>query len=256
MSLFSITFSSSETGEDYSDEQNNSSVLNDPIPLPSPIRTPKRTIKTYRDMTSNDQTAMQSVRSCEKPRSGKILMKIKRQSKTKLNGTRLYFAGFCNNEQCYLSKAKSITCSQIPITHEKEIHLRNKTSDGLLINSNNCDFILQKNGENQNELLRIHFYIPHSRDESDRLMEIQFMDHANHISKIESLEIIDHTLLGDDAVKSVKNAILGIRSENTPLIVIKKVSKDELIINSYLRLPTLILFSLGVASFIGKKPTK
>lgn len=251
MSLYTITFDSTDT--ESSDAAPNISDESESEDLPSLV-SPQKKPKVFRSMRIiMDAAEMPKTQSKEKPLVTNI--EVVREKKVKVNGTRIFFKAFHNNKQIFLAKAKHAGSKQIPITSDTEIHLKNQNMYDVMTENNSTDFTLVDRAT-QEHLLWIQFGAKTQSDEL-RKMFVTFLAACNIPKKLTSVpmkrKIKD--IEGKMCKASVKNSLLEDENGNE-VMTIRKVAKNRLNIEIVTGAEAIWLFAIGIAAFLGRKPTQ
>ena len=194
---------------------------------------------------------------------GTRTIKVFRIKKNTLSGIHLYFRGVIEakkgkEKQAFLAKAKSFNSQLIPITDSKTIHLKDKESLAMIeMESENSEFTVFGNLKKKEHYLSVKFIIPKVEHDSTRRMHVTFLGLTDIPSPIVSSPITSISgYEGKYMKRSIKNTILIDEKTQNSIISIRKVHNDQLEIDTHYDIPSLWLFSLGVISFLGKKPTR
>ncbi|OHS93262.1 hypothetical protein TRFO_40417 [Tritrichomonas foetus] len=274
MSLFNISFDTDSDSKSDS-KRNNDAIKKIPNQTPKPKteenksvsnsdqnmskKSPRTPTRTVRYVTKEDEILSTPKKPVPLAPDGLITIKIVREKRTKIGGTRLYFTGYQNSDHLYLAKAKKQNSKLIPITDSNKIHLRNKERSLAMLemDNENSDFLLYENGPVKHHLMVVKFNAPKLEFDGMRKMHITFIGHTDLPSPVVSLPLTSVAPYeGRYMMYSIKNAVLVDDSTKTPIITIRKTKSKQLEIDTHFDIPKLWLFGLGIASFLGKKPTK
>lgn len=199
---------------------------------------------------------LKKVRSYVKLEKDKFIsLRIVREKKTKLNGVRQYFKCYDNGSLMFSSKAKTSGSREIPISYGSEVHLSTGSKDALLLNTeNNTRFVLKNIKQDKIELV-VHFELPRKDLDGTKRTRVSFYGSESLAFDLISSVVTDTpTFGGKYRTFSVKNSNLVNEENGDMLVVIRKVDKGILEIDSLLQLSQIQLFALGISSFLGKVP--
>ena len=102
----------------------------------------------------------------------------------------------------------------------------------------------------------VKFTLPKDQLDGSRKMHVTFLGKTDVPSPLISLPISSVSgYEGRYMIYSIKNAVIVDVKNRTTIITIRKTGSKELQIDTHYDLPPLWLFGLGIASFLGKKPT-
>jgi hypothetical protein len=184
-------------------------------------------------------------------------MVVLRKKRIRINGMRSFFRCGFGGEEMFVAKMKHMGSRTIPIACGDKIHLgccRNYAGM-LVIENSRTDFTLKEFAETMRPLLAVQYGAKMARNEG-RKVRLTFPGDCNLPCPLTAREMSYCELmkLGDE-LGSSKNTIFGDEKGKVTMIV-RKLGKDILEVVSELKLPPLWLFSIGIASFLGRKPRK
>lgn len=105
-------------------------------------------------------------------------------------------------------------------------------------------------------IMVIKFTIPRDHFDGTRKVHIALLTKTDVPSPLVSLPVTSISgYEGRYMIYSIKNSIIVDEKTKTPIITIRKTGSKELEIDTHFDLPPLWLFGLGIASFLGKKPS-
>jgi hypothetical protein len=243
-SLYTITFDSdpdpSLDDEDVADPSNPSSPIKG-MPNRLPIR------RLHGLPTRQPQNHITSTEP----------ITIVRVRQVKVNGVRLVFEGYQGSNRLFTGKAKHFDSSTIPISRGSEIHLASpQTHIAFLVMKNDlADFTLIEGGPTQTHSLVVQFSASRTMAEGQRRTRLTFLADFTLPSPLDSVpataSVWGHRL----PLNSIKNTVLA-NEDGEPLITVRKTAKDRIDLDSRLKLDPLHLFGIGIAIFVGRRPTR
>ena len=187
---------------------------------------------------------------------------ITRKKVLKANGTRLFFSYTTSrSSEIYIAKAKHDFSEEIPICSGDTIHLSSSSFDGKLISKEGRSRFSLVNMAGI-PILDVSFNIARTKYDGARRMAVYLYPTESTEEKIPlplSLTSKPTTSLPQFESLfrkiSVKNAFLGIDDddEDRCFISIRKTAKNEIKVDSILKLPDIQIFALAIASFLGKE---
>ncbi|EAX97804.1 hypothetical protein TVAG_157890 [Trichomonas vaginalis G3] len=175
---------------------------------------------------------------------------VTRETKMRINGKSIYFVMKQNNSTVYAAKYKQ-KFDIIPIFRDLEnTHFHSKATDYVInIGKGNHDFSLRTKTRIGRELLSIRYFTQY--DFLARSSILTFFSISNSDPfKLVSLNYVKTKFEKNFPTKSVKNAIYCQKNENDPIILVKKVGKNELIIQNSMNIDPIYPFALAISAFL------
>lgn len=170
-----------------------------------------------------------------------------------------------------VNSASSCMDSQLSINNNNNSNLSFKSSEEITNtspNNVNSTSVFHLSSINSNaasnlstpvaprHLMVVKFTLPKDQLDGSRKMHVTFLGKTDVPSPLISLPISSVSgYEGRYMIYSIKNAVIVDVKNRTTIITIRKTGSKELQIDTHYDLPPLWLFGLGIASFLGKKPT-
>jgi hypothetical protein len=182
---------------------------------------------------------------------------IVRSRHVKVNGVRFCFAGYQSNNRLFSAKAKHFDSSTIPISTGSEIHLSCPGNHiGFLEMKNElADFTLVEVGVRQSHSLVVQFSASRIPQEGQRRTRLTFLADFSLPSPLDSVPLSPAVWGDRQPINSIKNTVLA-NENGEAMITVRKTGKDRIEIQSRLKIGSLQLFGIGIAIFLGRRPTR
>lgn len=211
------------------------------------------------DQSQNDPIlSTKSLENQENPQIAIYL--ITREKKTHINGTRLFFNFFVNEQHIYTAKCKTKKAHHVYIMKGDNAHLGSEADAIILIGNKSSDFSLREKRDLGSEILTIRILPPRTTADTSRKMTVSFFSPLNGTPKkiftkcpgLNHNGKIEHDFEGKFAIESIKNAVLVAKHDGPKMMFIRKTGDDSIEIEAYFKHVELWIFAIGIASFLSK----
>ena len=184
------------------------------------------------------------------------IYRMARESSINFRGKRTFFTFFNLSEQLFTAKYKSGN-DIIPIAKGSSVHVDGPMDACIIIGNKEMDFALRLNSKNGDEIFTVRFSPP-DVDEIHRKMICNFFQNIqgyptrlfSRQPTVESLGKFTFDFGGRFHLNSVKNAVLYEKKKLDNLVWIRKTGENVLEIEVSIDLDPLIIFTMGISSFI------
>lgn len=181
---------------------------------------------------------------------------ISRESKIHLTGRTLIFRFSENGKQMYKAVLKGKNVAGFPIYKEDST----EQTHYMQMGNNTADFSLHEQTEYGDELISIRFKPQETSADTHRKMAVAIFKPLENapvrlLSKLPGLDQDGKPFFdfeGRFSIESVKNAILIDRQYGPTLVMIRKAGEDVIEIEVRFPHDPIIIFALGIASFLTK----
>lgn len=185
---------------------------------------------------------------------------VKRETKTHINGRRLFFNLYKGEEQIYTAKCKTKNAHHVYIMKGNEVHIKSTADAVILVGNDGCDFSLRKKEDLGDEILTVRILPPKTSADTTRRMSVCFFERIPGTPKkifskkptVNPDGKIEHDFNGRFAIGSIKNAVLVSKPEGPNLLYIRKTGNNEIEIEPRFNHDDLWILALGIASFLSR----
>ena len=290
-SLFTITFSSSDSSSEEPPEEpikpkpptrlkpavrrlspRSNSPQPDPEPKPEPESEPEQPQSQMDEKQTEEESAKvangdadAALEGDKPPPAAKVTYHVIRKTSRGLKGKRVHFQLVQDEQPLLHTKIKSDAPDTMFIAKGTDMHFSGSEFEGVILaTSNMTSYSCRKGGLYGEEYATVKFS-KRQGSEKQRLPRImratilerpKWMNGAKIGSRAPSRGALGTWTLdfGDRAVvPSIKNAIL-VDANDEEVCAIMKLNKGSLTITTYEGLDPLIVFTIGVSSFLCKLP--
>lgn len=189
-------------------------------------------------------------------KNGLITYKFSYSSKISWKGRRIHFQLLRGDEALYHAKAKGRTgIEEIPVNSGSDCHFSEKHDAIILAGNENLSFSLRQNNKYGPELCSIRFTLPDTKTKPRMCTLHQFGENLNVPSDLYTRPFIYKggsyiiRVSSGVAKPSIKNCVL-VDKNDKEWIVILKYDKELLTIQASPNYDPIIVFALGVASYM------
>jgi hypothetical protein len=243
-SLFTITFDSDT--EASVDDEDMANLSNPPSPIKGASNThPCRRLHGITPkQTQNDVSPSEPI----------IIVRVRQ---VKVNGVRLFFEGHQGANRLFTAKAKHSNSTTIPISLGAEIHLASPQTHVAFLEMKNdlADFTLIESGAHHKHCVVVQFSAARTIAEGQRRTHVTFLSDFTLPSPLDSIPLTSSVWGDRPPLNSIKNTVLASENGDT-VITVLKTAKDRVEIDSRLKMDPLHVFGIGIAIFMGRRPTR
>lgn len=184
------------------------------------------------------------------------IYRVARESSINIRGKRTFFSLFNVSEFLYSAKYKSGS-DIIPIVKGQTVHVDGPMDACITVGNKETDFGLRMKSKTGDELLVIRFSPPEANEIARKLVCSIFASGEDIPSRlfsrqptVQNMGKLTFDFGGRFHIISVKNAVLYDKNGKENIIWIRKTGEDVLEIEVARNFDHLIVFALGIASFI------